>query len=213
MRCKKQNLQCDYGAGRQAQPRSHADKALQLIADNEVTSHNSNATTCLLEPPSESIEDNFGLPFDVEDFIDTAMVSSSNDKINLQYHIPSHMRMETLTYDNLPALIDHRMGYVIEQIKLVPRMFAEQCRTPWCHPLQYHTDMPVVMREVQAACALFAVKNETNSKSIWRNIEGRAAALFALERPTDPVELLAYTQAMLLYQIMRFFGGDVCASV
>lgn len=46
---------------------------------------------------------------------------------------------------------------------------------------------------------------------ILRCINAKAADLLRSALPTDRLEMLAHTQSLMLYQIMRFFAGDVIA--
>lgn len=52
-------------------------------------------------------------------------------------------------------------------------------------------------------------KNATNSDIIFRSIAARIRELLASPMPTDPLEILSRTQALLLYQIMLTSDGDV----
>jgi hypothetical protein len=65
------------------------------------------------------------------------------------------------------------------------------------------------MPDAQAACALYITKNDINKGFIFRHIEQRMNELLAMENLDTPIELLAKTQALILYQIIRFFDGDV----
>jgi hypothetical protein len=54
-------------------------------------------------------------------------------------------------------------------------------------------------------------KNPVNSSVIFKVIEARVADLVAASPPTTLPESLAETQALLLYQIIRLFDGDIAA--
>ncbi len=62
-----------------------------------------------------------------------------------------------------------------------------------------------------ACCALYAAKNSTNAAVISNHIEARLDELLRAPSPTTPLEHLAHTQALLLYYIMRAWGGDLMA--
>lgn len=63
--------------------------------------------------------------------------------------------------------------------------------------------------DVISACALYASKNTTNDMIIMRCIENKADDLLSSGSATGLLNCLAQTQALLLYQIMRFFDGDI----
>lgn len=65
--------------------------------------------------------------------------------------------------------------------------------------------------EAVSACALHASKNAINSRVIMRCIETKVDDLLGSAPQPGPVDALARTQALLLYQTTRFFDGDVLA--
>jgi len=58
-------------------------------------------------------------------------------------------------------------------------------------------------------CALYLCKNTTNSLTIMRTIESRATELVNQPGTTDLLDVLARTQALILYHIIRLWDGDV----
>ena len=52
-------------------------------------------------------------------------------------------------------------------------------------------------------------KNADNSQIIMRSIENRVQRLVSKPMPSEPLELLARTHALILYQIMRLFDQDM----
>lgn len=65
--------------------------------------------------------------------------------------------------------------------------------------------------EALSACALYASKNAVNGPVIMRCINAKVDDLLGFEMPTEFLHALARTQALLLYQIIRFFDGDIIA--
>ncbi|KAK7726112.1 hypothetical protein SLS63_007789 [Diaporthe eres] len=67
------------------------------------------------------------------------------------------------------------------------------------------------MQEAVSACALHASKNPVNSRVIMRCIESKVDDLIGSAPQPEARDVLARTQALLLYQTIRFFDGDVLA--
>ncbi|KAL1617732.1 hypothetical protein SLS56_010868 [Neofusicoccum ribis] len=70
---------------------------------------------------------------------------------------------------------------------------------------------PPVLQDALSACALYCLKNRENQTLVLRNVEQKAQQLVA---STDTLllstaELLFSVQALLLYQIIRLFDGDI----
>ncbi|ROV98791.1 hypothetical protein VPNG_08430 [Cytospora leucostoma] len=104
-----------------------------------------------------------------------------------------------------------RLSYAIEQIKAAPRMMLLETATPWCHPLLYKEHMPRVMQDAISSCALYMAKNAINAPVVMSCIDTRVSDLLESPPPEDPIDALARTQALLLYQIIRCFDGDITA--
>lgn len=73
----------------------------------------------------------------------------------------------------------------------------------------YEEYMPRPLQDAQAACALYNAKNDTNAEVVIRHIKSRVQELVAQPQPTTPIDLIAHAQALILYQIMFLFGGDI----
>jgi hypothetical protein len=63
-----------------------------------------------------------------------------------------------------------------------------------------------------AVCSLYLAKNDTNSKFVLRHIRLRAKELLAGPSPGTSLDILSRAQALLLYQIILVFDGDVIVS-
>ncbi|ORY71364.1 uncharacterized protein BCR38DRAFT_381888 [Pseudomassariella vexata] len=107
--------------------------------------------------------------------------------------------------------VQTRLRYAIDQLNAAPRRMALENGTPWSHPLLYRHSMPRSLEDAQACCALYMAKNEINATVILRSILSRATELASQPMPSGPPELLARTNALLLYSIMMLFDGDIYA--
>ena len=75
---------------------------------------------------------------------------------------------------------------------------------------------PLLIRshtDALSSCALYAAKTPANSRIILHTIGERAKELVNTPVPiapaSTPLELIAYTQALILYQTIRIFDGDI----
>lgn len=67
------------------------------------------------------------------------------------------------------------------------------------------------MLDALSACALYQSSNTVNGPIVLRCIDAKLNALLGSPKPTEPLHALARLQALLLYQIIRFFDGDTLA--
>ncbi|KAF2852930.1 hypothetical protein T440DRAFT_391523 [Plenodomus tracheiphilus IPT5] len=102
-----------------------------------------------------------------------------------------------------------RAEYCFEQLSLAPKMMVEQNCTPWAHARLFEEYMPRSLQEAHASCALYVTRNATNRAVVFQHINSRIAELVTAYTPSNPVEVLARAHALMLYQVMLIFAGDV----
>ncbi|KAL1848373.1 hypothetical protein Daus18300_013619 [Diaporthe australafricana] len=124
----------------------------------------------------------------------------------LGIHAPTRLDLAALH-----IALETNLSYALEEIKAAPTNMLLENQTPWCHPLLYRETMPRVIQEAISACALHASKNTINARVIMRCIETKVDDLLGSAPRAEPLDVLARTQALLLYQTIRFFDGDVLA--
>ncbi|KXH44135.1 hypothetical protein CSIM01_04439 [Colletotrichum simmondsii] len=117
------------------------------------------------------------------------------------------------SYDSAPgsleSVIANRLQYALDEIKKVPTTVVMENQAPWSHPHLYRPHMPRDMQDAQACCALYIAKNKINSSFVLRTIQARAHELLASPMPKNRLDILARFHAILLYQIIRLFDGDI----
>lgn len=109
----------------------------------------------------------------------------------------------------LSSFAKSRAVYFGNQIRLAPTTMVEQICTPWMHRMLYDSIMPRSLQDAHAACALYVTRNEINTGHVIRYICTRAEELMNADVPETQIEILAHTHALMLYQIMLMFGGDL----
>ncbi|KAK3318950.1 hypothetical protein B0H66DRAFT_253510 [Apodospora peruviana] len=129
-----------------------------------------------------------------------------------QFYMPLSFPLDTPQHqDFVQFALKTRLQYAIDKITAASRQMVTENQTPWCHPHLYEFHMPRSMEDAQSSCALYMAKNPVNSQVILRAIDNRARELGASPMPRDALEILARTQALLLYHIMRLFDSDIRA--
>ncbi|KZL66463.1 C6 finger domain-containing protein [Colletotrichum tofieldiae] len=108
--------------------------------------------------------------------------------------------------------------YCNEQFRCFPRRWAGQNGVaPFIHPALYlpttngADGLPPVLQDCFCACAAYAAKNEENSALVLGVVEAKATALlYVPEQATWTLpQQVAALQALVMYQIMRWFDGDI----
>jgi len=106
-----------------------------------------------------------------------------------------------------------RLLYTTHQFRSYPEKLVSQGHTSFIHQHLYDRDIPSCIQDVFGACALYCSKRTGNYNSVmWRIIEGYISRLIAEEAREGRGSLkdhLARVQALILYQIIRLFDGDI----
>jgi hypothetical protein len=116
---------------------------------------------------------------------------------------------ETCSTAYISSFAKSRIGWSVNELKLVPTMMIEQNGTPWQHPMLYEEYMPKSLQDAYAACALHIARNGVNDVYIARFVIGRMQELVATPLPQQAVGLLGRAHALMLYQIILVFSGDI----
>jgi hypothetical protein len=109
-----------------------------------------------------------------------------------------------------PAIQD-RVEFVAKRLAMAPKTFSEQGQTMFIHRFLFQERSPAALQDALSACALYSLKNVDNQALVFRNLEQRQHQLIA---NTDillasEMDLLEALQALILYQIIRLFDGDI----
>ena len=108
-------------------------------------------------------------------------------------------------------IYQERIIYSVKRIRAYPSLLVNQGSTPFIHKKLYSEYMPPAIQDILGVCALYGQKNEQNQALVFQIISLKANQLIAGYTPQgfSAVEQLASTQALILYQIMRLFDGDI----
>jgi hypothetical protein len=113
-------------------------------------------------------------------------------------------------YITTGAIYEERVRFASRQFQTYPEMFYTRGQNPFIHKHSYTEHLPPAISDALSACALYSGKNNENELFVFGDISRKAKDLAEMQRPfLSPVDLLASIQALLLYQIIRLFDGDI----
>ncbi|KAJ5812343.1 hypothetical protein N7474_008644 [Penicillium riverlandense] len=108
-------------------------------------------------------------------------------------------------------IYQERIVYSVKRIKSYPSLFVRRGQTPFIHSSLCRDTLPRAIQDVLGACALYGEKRETNQPLVFGVISAAANRLLN-DYPLvglAAMEQLAAVQALVLYQIIRLFDGDI----
>jgi hypothetical protein len=132
---------------------------------------------------------------------------SGNEQLAIERACP--LVKKSFSVSNIAPFTRTRIEWSIQQLELTPKTVIEQNSTPWQHCRLYDEYMPRFLQDAHAACALYLARNGTNDEFVTRFITERTTELIASSLPQQSNELLARAHALMLYQCILVFGGDI----
>ncbi|KAF2178892.1 hypothetical protein K469DRAFT_598139 [Zopfia rhizophila CBS 207.26] len=210
LRCGRQKLICSY-------------PSRPVVDDTPSTQDDS--------PMSDGIADNGTFPFDIPtlpnhqdtelldfdfnvgiesiDVLNDLLNNTEPEELALPLVRSNYAPGKQSSASHITSFAYSRINYPIEQMKLALAVMVSENQTPWSHPLLYEDEMPRFLQDAHATCALYIAQNETNAIFVTRHITDRVNELLEMATPTKPLEILARAHALILYQSMHVFGGDI----
>lgn len=99
--------------------------------------------------------------------------------------------------------------WVFDEIRNSPRAFANQAGTMFIHKELFSTTMAAPLQRAFILCSGINSRSGISHAMMFKLIDAEISEWFALAAPTTLVENLAKLQAVVLYQIIRLFYGDL----
>jgi hypothetical protein len=129
------------------------------------------------------------------------------------YWVPDQINSNEVQSKSVLAgeIYQGRIIYAVKRIKAYPSLLVRHGSTPFVHKKVYAEYLPPAIQDALGICALYGQKTEQNQTLIFQTIRLKAAQLVAGYTPQglSAIEQLASTQALILYQIIRLFDGDI----
>ena len=109
------------------------------------------------------------------------------------------------------AVYNARVLFGAKQLKSLPNIFFQRGANCFLHRHLYEEHSPVIIQDAFSASALYAGRNMSNESLVWADINRKTRDLVQNSEPTFSTSrhLLASVQAMLIYQMIRLFDGNI----
>lgn len=125
--------------------------------------------------------------------------------------VPWHSISRSLGYlgTQPPTVGMESHAWVYKQFGEFPRLFATKGETIFIHPTLYRSSFPASMRTAFGICAATLTLNQQTRPMIFQAVDAEVSSLLSSTLSGPLSENLAAFQALVLYQIMRIFHGDL----
>lgn len=204
-RCITTGSACQYIGRNRARPQQTADQSItRTSADWQLQTfevdHVSSAT--LLAPITNEVS------FDI---LQQPLNLPLNDSLPLIPNIGDLVTHSQPPFIDPDSKLYARVEYCAARLSLIPKLFATTGQTMFIHRQTFQALPSPVLQQAMSACALYSMKTPSTKPLVHQVIHQNVQHLLAttdLTSATNP-ELLAALQALLLYQLMRLFDGDI----
>lgn len=140
-------------------------------------------------------------------------VADSNNSLTVDDHFFAEFDNFLASNTPLPHQIGvmdrSRIRFLVRQLKTYPSSMVQRGRAPFIHPQAYYPLMPQSLQDVVSASALYLSKNEQNETMVWEIFSAKVAQLIEPRGSWSVSEHLSCLQALIIYQIIRLFDGDI----
>jgi hypothetical protein len=104
-----------------------------------------------------------------------------------------------------------RVEFAAKKLAVIPKIFSQQGQTMFIHRHLFQERNCLVLQDALSACALYCLKNTENQTLVFRNLEHKRKQLISSIDPlaAPKMDLLEALQALILYQIISLFDGDI----
>jgi len=211
-RCRVRSLDCCYQSDKSSAP-VHEEVDIQdplpwLVSNGGRLSESGQAQQTATEPYTDECEDQ-SLP---------SFPDYNLDWPDVMGEIESFLVSDQIRPNDSPdngvlagEIYQGRIIYAVKRIKSYPSLFVSKGSTPFIHWNLYAEQIPLAIQDALGCCALYDRKSELNQNLVYRTINQKASLLVAesLKPWSSPTEQLAALQALILYQIICLFDGDI----
>jgi Fungal Zn(2)-Cys(6) binuclear cluster domain len=129
------------------------------------------------------------------------------------YMVPDDLRPAYSPSTSVVAcdMYQERVVYLVKRLKSYLNIFVAQGSTAFIHCKLFSEYTPTAIEDALGICALYGHKNKDNEYLIFRSLAQRVMSLVQLFDPQrlSVLDQLASVQALIFYQIIRVFDGDI----
>ncbi|CZR53681.1 uncharacterized protein PAC_03561 [Phialocephala subalpina] len=213
LRCRTRGIECKYPPSRPTQfveiLSTEEDTPLSVIEAEfsaRGTKQLDTSFPTLGDTTLSSTLEIFGIPKTVDPFEADELASSwFSSKSTWLICFPPASSAPPLSTTDVYHFIDHIRRWL--------RQWVDTGTNPFIHARLYKTRLPRCIQDAYATLTCYVNKTAANERMVLRVVEDRAAGLVedhrTIEGSLDALEQISKVQALLIYQIIGLYDGDI----
>jgi hypothetical protein len=119
--------------------------------------------------------------------------------------------VDSFSFPERTVIKPEQINFCVGQFQnLIPQL-VQQNRSPFIHCNSYQNMPPAVYQDLLGVCAMYSQKNILNQGVIFSMLDNQVFNLVKSYNPSSwsTQDYLVGIQALIMYQIIRFFDGDI----
>ncbi|KAJ5445290.1 hypothetical protein N7491_001372 [Penicillium cf. griseofulvum] len=217
-RCLAKNTDCEYN-GRNPGLRKTTGRSVEvsiavaepfaedLASDWQLQRSPAVPAAAILSPCTSDPFFNFSNdPFDLESIPQNGFLSETFMEDTIAQQNPNDIGRITSS-----TTAQARVEFAAKKLAALPKTFSQQGQTMFIHRRLFQDRTPPALQDALSTCALYCLKNTENQALVFRNLEHKRQQLIAKIEPllAPKMDLLEALQALIMYQIISLFDGDI----
>ena len=171
------------------------------------------ANTHLSKPAINSAASGVEIETPQHGFFDMAFEYLYPPYSNITDPIPNYQFDDLIDPSLIPSknvyLKKEKLDYCVQYFKNYLTDFVQHGQTPFINQHVYNDDLPPSLQDAYCGCASYLAKTAANERLIFGIISSKLAELVSKRQYCSIEDELASVQALIMYQIIRLFDGDI----
>ena len=115
----------------------------------------------------------------------------------------------TVDFPELAPINKDQVDFCTTQLQSCIAQLVQGVNLPFIHRTAYKDTVPSVYRDLVGVSAMYCQKTPENLSVVFAMLDDNISRLIAKSPSWGPEDLLLGTQALIVYQIIRLFDGDI----
>ncbi|KAE9373350.1 hypothetical protein N431DRAFT_337715 [Stipitochalara longipes BDJ] len=127
---------------------------------------------------------------------------------------PIYLHFDDITHPALTptrnvSVSKDRLDCCVQHFKAFLTKIVQSGQTPFINPQLYNDTLPPSLEDVYCVCAAYLSKTTANENLIFQILSSKLSELVSKYQYCSFEDELASVQALIIYQIIRLFDGDI----
>lgn len=115
----------------------------------------------------------------------------------------------TVDFPELASISKEQVDFCVQQFQSFITQLVQGVNSPFIHHSAYADTVPSAYQDLVGVSAMYCQRTPENLPVVYAMLDNNMTRLIAGSSTWGPEDLLLATQALVIYQIIRLFDGDI----